>query len=197
MKAYLELVGLAKSKIDNGFSQVGKKLAADDPVHRALMLLAGRCVSIANGLMILALNNHANESLPMLRSLLQLAVEMRWIAEKDSAPRALAFLSRAKDSEWTAFWDEKQLVERMRALGFQKALEERALLSCYDHVHANAQGLPWGHVFSENAHKGLTGEDSLRSASAIMGHVVKALDQRWPGAFPDAEHFWRKTEMLG
>src|SRR5205807_1236759 len=83
MKKYTEMLGLAKARIDHGFSQVGKRLAADDPAQRALMMLASRAVAVSNALMLLALNNHANEGLPLLRSLLQLAVEARWIDEKD------------------------------------------------------------------------------------------------------------------
>ena len=84
----------------------------------------------------------------------------------------------------------------MHQLGFQKSLEERTLLSCYDHLHANAQGLPWGHVFEDNAQKGASGDDVLRTAAAIMGHVLKALELHWPGKFNGAEHLWEKTEML-
>lgn len=194
MKTEMELLGLAKARIDNGFSQVGKKLASSDPAHRALMLLASRAVAVSNALMLLSTNNHANEGLPLLRSLLQLAVEARWIAEKDSRERASDFFERHKDAEWDRIWSGPQLKERMRALGFQKELEERALTSCFHHLHANAQGLPWGHVFEENAGKGVSGEESLAAASAIMGHVVKALDLHWPEKFPGAEQFWEKRK---
>jgi hypothetical protein len=193
MKLYIELLGLAKSRIDNGFSQVGKRLSADDPAHRALMLLASRAVAVSNALMVLSMQNHANEGLPLLRSLLQLAVEARWIAEKDSAARAADLFERHKDAEWDRIWSSAQLRERMKHLGFQKALEESALMSCYDHLHGNAQGLPWGHVFAAHARPGVSGEDALRAAAAIMGHVVKALDLHWPEKFPGAEQFWERT----
>jgi hypothetical protein len=194
MKQYTELLGLAKSRIDHGFSQVGKRLKAEDPAQRALMMLASRAVAVSNALMILAMNNHANEGLPLLRSLLQLAVEARWIAEKDSAERAREFFDHQKEADWERLWSRGRLLERMKHLGFHKSLEERALMSCYDHLHANAQGLPWGHVFAENAQKGVSGDETLRAASAIMGHVIKALDLHWPGMFPDAEQWWEKTQ---
>jgi hypothetical protein len=194
MKKEMELLGLAKSRIDNGFSQVGKKLSASDSAHRALMLLASRSVAVSNAMMLLCTNNHANEALPLLRSLLHLGVEARWIAERDAAARADDFFARHKDAQWGRAWDPAELGERMKALGFQTDLAERAALSCYDHHHANAQGLPWGHVFSENACKGVTGEECLRAAAAIMGHVVKALDLHWPEKFPGAEQFWEKKQ---
>ena len=167
MKKYTELLGYAKAHIDHGFSQVGKKLAPADPAQRALMLLASRSVAVGNALMLLALNHHANEGLPLLRSLLQLAVEMRWIAAGDGAVRAREFFEGHKDVDWERFWSTSRLRERMHQLGFQKSLEERTLLSCYDHLHANAQGLPWGHVFEDNAQKGASGDDVLRTAAAV------------------------------
>ena len=191
---YVQLLGLAKSRIDHGFSQVGRRLSPADAAQRALMMLASRAVAISNALMLLALNNHANEGLPLLRSLLQLAVEMRWIAEKEGGKRAEEFFEHHRDADWDKLWSTGRLRERMRHLGFQKSLEERALMSCYDHLHANAQGLPWGHVFADNAQKGVTAEEALRSACAIMGHVIKALDLHWPGMFPEAEQWWEKSD---
>lgn len=194
MKTYIQLLGLAKSRIDHGFSQVGRGLSAADPAHRALMLLASRAVAISNALMLLAMNNHANEGLPLLRSMLQISVEMRWIAAQDSAERSRLFFEEHRDAEWERLWGSAKLRERMLELGFQKSLQERAMLTCYDHLHANAQGLPWGHVFSENAQRGISGEEALRAAATVMGHVIKALDLGWPGKFEGAEQLWKETE---
>jgi hypothetical protein len=195
VKKYTDLMHYAKSHIDHGFSQAGKKLSPADPVQRALMLLASRAVAIGNALMLLALNNHANEGLPLLRSLLQLAVEMRWIAAEDGAARAKVFFETHKAAEWEKLWGAKALQERMGELGFQKELQQRSLSWAFDHLHANAQGLPWGHVFGENMEKGVSGDEALRAAVAVMGHVLKALELHWPGAFDGAEHLWEKSEM--
>ena len=146
MKTYLELLGRAKSTIDNGFSQVGRALSPQDAAQRALMLLASRAVAVSNALMLLSTHNHANEALPLLRSLLQFAVEMRWISQADSAGRARKFLEEHKDPQWESLWNTPRLLERMNALSFQTTLVEAAANSCRDHIHANSQGLPWGHV---------------------------------------------------
>lgn len=194
MKKYTDLLGFAKAKIDHGFSQAGKRLSPEDKAQRALMLLASRSVAVSNALMLLCLNNHANEALPLLRSLLQLSVEARWIAAEDTAARALDFYDRHGDLEWEELWGEARLRERMAQLGFQKSVAEGQALDCRPHLYANAQGLPWGHVFHENAGKGVTGEQVLCAAAAIMGHVIKALETHWPGSFEGAEHLWEQTE---
>ena len=181
---------MAKARVDNGFSLVGRTLDSKDVVSRVLMLLASRTVAVANAIMLLGLNNHPNEGLPLLRSLFELAAHMRWVCEKDSLRRAEDFLEEHKNPDWQDLWPSRRLRDRMKALGFGRALEEKALLSCYDHIHANALGLPWGHVFEEHRHAGATAEDLLSTTALLMGHVLKSLESRWPGKFPGADELW-------
>ena len=186
MKESIKLIGLAKARADNGFSQVGRTLDPADPVDRVLMLLASRAIATANAILLLSLNNHANEGLPLLRSLFEIAAHIRWIAAQDSTARAREFLEEHRAPSWDAVWSGSRLKERMKVLGFGAALEDQVMVSCYDHVHGNAAGLPWGHVFEENAHKGMSADDLLKTTAALMEHVITALDSRWPGMFPAA-----------
>lgn len=184
MKELVSLVGSAKSVIDNGFSRVGRELDGRSAADRALMLLAARAVSAANALILLATNSHANEALPVLRSLIDLALNARWIAAADSDARAEAFLAERETDDWGRAWDGSALASRARAAGLPEGL---ALAAPYGaHLHANAQGLPWGHVLGE-ARPGVGAEELLGAAAAAMGHVVTALEARWPGNFEGAE----------
>jgi hypothetical protein len=193
MKDYIHLIGLAKARVDNGFSQVGKTLDAADPADQVLMLLASRSISLSNAALLLGMNNHPNEGLPLLRSLLELAAHARWIAAGPSGERALQFLEDHRNPDWGRLWPTARLEERASVLELPAAAREKALLACYDHIHANALGLPWGHVFPDNAHKGVTAEEYLGAISVLIGHVVKSLDLRWPGKFPAAE--WENERM--
>lgn len=183
MKDFIRLIGEAKVRVDNGFSRVGKSLNPADPVDRALMLLASRCVALANAMLLLGMNNHSNEGLPMLRSLLEMASHMRWIASQESAPRARQFLEEHEDPDWERLWPRARLLERCRRAGLPEFILEKILASCRQHVHANAAGLPWGHLFDRDAVAGISAEEYLQAASILMGHVVESLDLRWPGSF--------------
>jgi hypothetical protein len=186
--------GAAKSAIDAGFSRVGRKLAKDDVTAGALMVLAARAVANANALAILAEHKHANESLPILRSLLETAVQMRWIVRADSAKRASEVLEERGKADWEDVWQETRVKSRAKELGFWDATFERVLSSCREHLNANAAGLPWGHVFAGKDDGGVSADEVLRATTAVMAHVVKALDERWPGEFPGAEEMWKKAE---
>lgn len=193
MKDSIKLIGAAKARVDNGFSRVGRALNPADPVDRALMLLASRCIALANAALLLGMNDHPNEGLPLLRSLLEMAAHMRWIACQDGAERAARFFKEHEKPEWEGLWPASRLKERSRVLGLPAAAQDKILKSCRDHVRANAAGLPWGHLFKENAGKGIGAEEYLDAAAVLMGHVVKSLDLRWPGNFPAAE--WENERM--
>lgn len=193
MKDSITLIGLAKARVDNGFSQVGKTLDAQDPVEQVLMLLASRCISLANAALLLGMNNHPNEGLPLMRSLLEMAAHARWVVVASSSERARQFLEEHRNPDWGRLWPTERLAQRAEVLELPAAAREKALLACYDHIHANALGLPWGHVFPGNAHKGISAEDYLGVISVLIGHVVKSLDLRWPGKFPTAE--WENERM--
>lgn len=186
MKNFIAAVGAAKSAVDNGFSRAGKRLKTSDSVSRALMLCAARGVAVSNAVVVLADRSQPNEALPLLRSLAELSAAAGWIVEKESAPRAAAFLKEAETGSWREFFDDARLAARLKAAGAPALVGERALMSCRDHILANAQGLPWGHVFAGGAPAGLTPEELVEAAAACMGLLVKALQRRWPEDFEDA-----------
>lgn len=186
---------MAKSAIDHGFSKVGRKLKADDPVERVLSGLAGRAIAMGNAVSLLCGRQHANEALPLLRSLLEISVRMRWIAETESTARAQEYIKEAGDPRWDSFLSEERLRARMGELGYSDALKAMTQTLCLEHLRANALGIPWGHVFEENKHSGRSGEDVTRAAGEAMAHVVMALHKRW-GEFPGAEEILRAAEAV-
>ena len=174
---------------------MGRGLKAADPVDRALAGLAGRTIALGNAIALLCGRQHSNEALPLLRSLLEISVTMRWIAEKDRASRAEEFLKEAAAPSWESFFSDERLLARMKALGYPAELGEIARGSCRDHLKANAQGIPWGHVFETDKCAGRSGEEVARAAAAAMAHAVTALHAHW-GEFPGAEEILRTADAV-
>jgi len=183
MKELIQRLGRAKTNVDHGFSRVGPGLSAQDDVARALMLLSCRSVALANALMVLAQSNHANEALPVLRSLLELAVHMRWIAAADSEARAREFLREHDRPQWDGLWSGRRLGERAAALGLPEEPRAKVQRWCREHLWGNAAGLPWAHVFCPPEPRGVSAEEVLNAAADLMDEVVAALDRRWPERF--------------
>lgn len=186
MNELIKTVGLAKTRVDAGFSRVGRRLNNADPVDRALMTLAARAVSTGNALMVLCRDGHANEALPLLRAVAEFALTMRWIVMADAPARARAALAELEAPRWEGLWPEKRAQERAESFGVPAWAVAPALSSAPEFSRGNAQGLPWGHVFSDGLLPGRKPEEVLAASAVWLGLALEALDRRWPGDFPGA-----------
>ena len=186
MNDLIKIVGLAKIRADAGFSRVGRRLNAADSSERALMILTARAVSVANAISRLCLDGHANESLPLLRALAEFASTARWMVVADVEARARVALAELEKPGWAGVWDDKRSQERARSAAVPTEAADLALGSAADFVRGNAQGLPWGHVFSEGLLPGRKPEEVLAAAAQWLSSVLEALDRKWPGDFPGA-----------
>lgn len=195
MKDLIALTGIAKTRVDAGFSRVGRKLTAGVAADRALMILAARAIAQGNAVTALSERGLANEALPILRGLAEITLMMRWISEKDSDKRADAALSELQDPDWETHWPSARLRERGEAYEVPAAAMETVLGSAADFARGSAQGLPWGHVFAEATRPGRRAEEVLPAAAVFLGHALKALDGRWPGEFPGAEEMWTGSRI--
>jgi Family of unknown function (DUF5677) len=182
----LKTVGLAKVRADAGFSRVGRRLKADDPADRALMILAARAVSAGNAVMVLCREGQPNEALPLLRAVAEFALAMRWISAADTAARAAEVLAALDRPEWDALWPGPRARERAESFGIPAKAVAAALGSAADFARGNAQGLPWGHAFSDAALPGRKADEVLAAAAVWLALALEALDRRWPGEFPGA-----------
>jgi hypothetical protein len=186
MNELIKTVGLAKTRVDAGFSRVGRRLNAADPADRALMTLAARAVSAGNALTVLCRDGHANESLPLLRAIAQFALTMRWIAAADTGARARVALIELDLPRWEGLWPDAPAKERAEAFAVPVWAVTAALGSAPDFARGNAQGLPWGHVFADGLLPGRKADEALAAAAVWLALALEALDRRWPGDFPGA-----------
>ena len=195
MKDLIALTGLAKMRVDAGFSRVGRHLSASDPADRALMIMAARAIAQANAVTVLSERGLANEALPILRGIAEICLMMRWVSEKESTPRAIEALGDLQDPDWETLWPSARLRERAKAYAVPGEILEAVLGSAADFARGSAQGLPWGHLFAEATRPGGRAEEVLRATAVFLGHALKALDGRWPGEFPGAEEMWMGATM--
>ena len=189
MSARVALVGLAKTRLDAGFSRVGRTIKSPEPADRLLMTLAARAALGANAVMALCERGLANESLPILRGLAEQCLQMRWLVEKDTAARAVALAAELASPEWSALWPAERWSERAKAYRVPKDVEALVRTSAKEFTRGAAQGLPWGHAIADPL-PGRNADEVLTAAASLLGHVLKALDERWPGEFPGAEELW-------
>jgi len=194
MKELLTLVGLVKVRVDAGFSRVGRRLSSSDEADRILMISAARAVSEGNALMVLCREGHGNEALPLLRAVAECALRMRWVCV-DAPGRAAAGWLELSAPSWEASWPEPRARERAEAFGVPAWAVEAAMGSAADFARGNAQGLPWGHVFSGDQRAGRGAEEILAAAAVWLALVLEALDRRWPGDFPGSSEILDRVRV--
>ena len=194
MKELLACVGMAKVRVDAGFSRVGRRLSAADHADRVLMTLAARAVSSGNALMVLCREGHANEALPLLRAAAECALVMRWVSA-DAAGRAAAAWTELEGARWETLWPEARALERAQSFGVPAWAADAALGSAQDFARGNAAGLPWGHVFGGSQRPGRKPEEVLAAAAVWLSLVLEALDRRWPGEFPGASEMRDRAQI--
>ena len=194
MKDLLAAVGLAKVRVDAGFSRVGRSLSAADPADRVLMTLAARAVSAANALMVLCREGHSNEALPLLRAVAEYALSMRWVSA-DPPARAAAVEAELSAASWEGLWPEARARERAESFGVPAWAAAATFGSAADFARGNAAGLPWGHVFSAAQLSGRGADDVLAAAAVWLALALEALDRRWPGEFPGAPEMRDRVQI--
>lgn len=194
MKELLACVGLAKVRVDAGFSRVGRRLSAADSADRLLMTLAARAVSSGNALMVLCREGHANEALPLLRAVAESALSMRWVCA-DAAGRAETAWTELEAARWETLWPEPRAQQRAKSFGVPAWAADAALGSAQDFARGNAAGLPWGHMFGDSQLPGRKPEDVLAATAVWLSLVLEALDRRWPGEFPGASEMRERAQI--
>lgn len=195
MNELLSLTGLAKTRMDAGFSRIGRRLSPSEPVDRLLMVLAARSVSQANAIGALSERGLANEALPILRGLAEACLAMRWAVSADMKARAERALQELEASDWGTQWPDARWRERAEAYQVDAPIAALVLGSAADFARGCAQGLPWAHVVASAARPGRRAEELLGAAASLLGHALKALDSRWPGEFPGAEELWSRAKI--
>ncbi len=186
MSELIKTVGLAKARVDAGFSRVGRRLKSGDAADRALMTLAARAISAGNALTLLCRDGLGHEALPLLRAIAEFSLSMRWVAAADTDARARAVWAEFEAPRWEGLWPEARARERAESFAVPAWAVMTALGSAPDFARGNAQGLPWGHVFAEELLPGRKSDEILAAAAVWLALALEALDRRWPGDFPGA-----------
>ncbi len=187
MESLIRRVGAFKAAFDNGFSRVGPELKADDRAAAWLTAAAGRCCRLADAVALLCKEQHADEALPLLRALGEVAAAMGWIAADPTGQRLLQEESRLREPDWKASLDGGMLRSRLTASGLPAAEAEEWIEAFKRHfrrhLQAGASGMPWSHVFGRGVENGEPPEDVLAWTARLLQHALSALNARWPGAF--------------
>jgi len=166
--------------------RVGPRLDKTSKVEALLTGGASRALSLADAVVQLCRQDHANEALPVLRQLAEIAVLMSSCTTDATAGPVLASW---EESRWESLWPQEGFTARAREAGIPEDLTVRIETLCRDFTRANRAVIPWSHVFESNTQHGADSTTVLGLTSRLLGCVMRALNARWPEPFPETEAF--------
>jgi len=172
-----------KAALDRGFSRLGPSVSGPGGMEEVLWRAANQVVRLSNALIVLCKDGYVTEGHTLLRRLMQVALEMRWLAarvkgqsgsKKQRAPEPLKWPpSGFPQALIKAGISRRELAEIYQSM---RAQEDEALESVYPSI-------PWAHAFTRQAQASPPAEEVLDLTVRAMEHSLKALEDYWPGFF--------------
>lgn len=192
------LIDLAINKIDQGFDVFDHQISNPTFLDRYLLASTYHAVRLSKAIISLCELGFTNESISILRTLIEHSINMRWITNKNTDNRLKEYMYDLKERGFGEKWTGVNLHDRMLEIGFKSnSYYDLCVKVTYSYAHANATCLNWGEVIS---HPQLTGDRwSSESLYAVvvqmLAHVMKALDCRYKGHFGSFNQLWSKVPV--
>lgn len=198
MSKHRELAQKALKLINAGFDQMDRKIENASLLDRYLVAASMKAVRLADTILFLGDHGVTDEAFPVLRSLVEHAINMRWITEEDTEQRLKMYMSDFSKTKFGTSWANKNLDKRMEDVGFgDRDYYDFCVKLTYSYAHVNASSLRWGEVFDDpRLSKNRWSPDALYAVVAqMLGHVMKALESRYKGYFDGYNGIWREIKV--
>ncbi|MBD3244407.1 MAG: hypothetical protein GF335_00230 [Candidatus Moranbacteria bacterium] len=165
-------------------------------IDRYLMFATAKSLKLAKSLIILCDKGHSSESMPILRSLIEHVVNMRWIMNKNTNERLNSFLKDLEKFEFGKRWTNCNLCDRMTELGFKnKNYYDFVVKLTYSYAHANASSLDINDLINPKPYNDNKHSEAIYVVTAqMMGHVMMALNKRYPKYFKNYTLIWNQIK---
>lgn len=193
-----DLVNKAKQIIDEGFDKMGRSIKNPSILDKYMVAATYKVIRFCEAISVLCENGLTDESLPILRSLIEHTINMRWIINKDSNKRLKKYMNDLGEKGFGAQWTDVNLYDRMREIGFNdKEYFDYCVKVTYSYSHVNSSSLIWGEVFTDPrlSNERWSPEAIYIVVAQMLGHVMKALDTHFVGNFTGYNSIWNQIKV--
>lgn len=194
---YEVLIKENKKKIENSFNEIGSEIKNPTMIDMYLKVATSKAMRFIDAIIFLCKKNFVNESLPILRSLIEHSINMRWIMEKDTNNRLKDYLSDFSKNKLGERWTNTDLLKRMEEIGFKKNRDyyDFVVRHTYSFAHVNASSLDWHEVISELSKDRMSPNAIYSIVAQMLGHIVKALSIHYGDSFNFYNAIWDKIKV--
>ncbi len=182
---YKVLIEKAIEYIGKGFNNAGGKIENPSNLDYYLVASTHKAINFSRAIIILCEKNFNNESMPILRSLIEHTVNMKWIMKEETEKRLKQYLTDWNKKNYGEPWTNRNLAGRMSDIGFKnRDYYDFVVKKTYNYAHVNATTLDWGEVMNEERLKNKMTTQAIYSVIAqMLGYVLFVLNIKYKGQF--------------
>jgi hypothetical protein len=196
---YELLIQKAKKEINDGFNNMGRKIENPSFLEIYLIVSTLKAIKLSDTIVFLCKNNFSNESLIILRSLIEHSVNMHWIMKEDTEKRLEDYRSDLEKLAFGERWTNTDLSKRLESIGFNKDKEyyDYVVKFTYSYAHVNAKSLKWENMIKIEGLKSVTfpAQAIYSIVAQMLGHVLKSLNIHFSGLFATYSNIWKEIEV--
>lgn len=193
-----QVVKEALEKIDQGFDALEKDVQDPSMEYRYLLASTNKAVRFAEGIIELCKKDLTDEALPVLRSLVEHTLNIRWITSAHTPERFKEYMTDLEHGSFSGKWTDKSLDERIKEIDPKdREYFDVYLKFTYAYAHVNASSLGWDEVMDDPTVTGIRFKPQAIYVivAQMLGHVMKALDHQFPGYFSDYAEIWGQVSI--
>lgn len=191
----LRLIDEGKHYLHLGYKKVNRDVLNLSLLDLFLISSSSSAEKTADAIVLLCSNGHPNEAVILLRTLIEIAMNMRWVMQEDPETRVKEYFGDLQKPKLGTKWTSKHLQERMESIGMGHGYYEHIVNSCHAVVHMNASALNYGAVLP-GYKKIIMGETTtLATTAQMLGHVLEALNLKYKRKFNYATLIWEQIPV--
>lgn len=197
----MDYKGLLESSLKEVFSEfekMGQQIQSPTLVDRYLIAATYKASRLVTSIVLLCENGKAEDALIILRSLIEHTINMRWILKDEPIDKIKTYVNAEAVKGFGVNWTTVNLNDRMTQVGFKdKDYFDFCVKLTYAYAHVNSSSLRWREVCDgPRLNKDGWPPDALyQVAIQMLGHIMLALNTRYPDYFKDYEELWGKIPV--
>lgn len=183
--------------INEGFNKMGRVINNATVLDKYLIASTLKAVRFSNAILLLCHTGFTDESLSILRSLIEHSINIRWIMHKDTKIRLKSYMDDLGKKGFGTRWSEKDFFSRMQELGFGRDYYDFCVKPTYSYSHVNSSSLIWAEVYDDSrlSKERFSPDAIFQVVAQMLGHVIKSLDIQFKGYFSDYNNFWSQIKV--
>ena len=184
------LVEKALKLIDRGFDKMDREVKNPSKLDYFLIGSVDKTLYITESIMLLCEKGYSQEAMILLRSLIELTINIRWITNKDTNARLNSYLDELKEPTFGSRWASKNIKDRAKELNFNEDYYDFVIKFTYGYSHVNAQSLNLGRLITKQSKRKNISESVLVVSAQMLGHMMLALNSRYKSSFSEYNEIW-------